>query len=91
MSEGAERVPRGQGRAPPAGPSGAAVAGRPWPVGGPQVALWFPGAFRRIRILRKFSAQFDGISCGGLSEIEKQQKQETGNRHLVNRLVRQNA
>ena len=34
-SEGAERVPRGQGRAPPAGLVGVAAAGRPWPVGGP--------------------------------------------------------
>ena len=63
----------------------------PWPVGGPQVALWSPGAFRRIKILRKFSAQSDDISYGGLSEIQKQQKPETGTGHLVNRLVRQNA
>ena len=53
-----------------------------------QAALWCPGAFRRIKNLRKFSAQSDDISCGGLSEI---QKQETGTMHLVNRLVRQNA
>ena len=45
-----------------------------------QVALWSPGAFHRIKILRKFLAQSDEISYGGLSEI---QKQETGTRHLV--------
>ena len=56
----------------------------------PQAALWSPGAFRQIKILRKFSAQSDDISCDGLSEIQKEQKQETGTRHLVNRLVRQN-
>ena len=34
-SEGAKAVSRGQGRAPPAGPTGAAAAARPWPVGAP--------------------------------------------------------
>ena len=88
-SEGAERVPSGQGRAPPAGPGRSAAGPGLWVA--PQVALWSPGAFRRIKILRKFSAQSDDFSCGGLSEIQKRQKQETGTRHLVNRLVQQNA
>ena len=40
----------------------------------PKVALWPPGAFRRIKFLHKFSAQSDDISYDGLSEIQKQQK-----------------
>ena len=84
-------MPRGQGRVPPAGLVGAAATCHPWPLGGPQVALRSPGVFRRIKNLRKFSAQSDDISCGGLCEIQKQQKQETGTMHLVNRLVQQNA
>ena len=54
----------------------------------PQAALWSSGVFCHIKNLRKFSDQSDNISCGGLSEIQKQQKQETGTGHLVNRLVR---
>ena len=86
-----EQMPRGQGRAPPAGPRGSwqAPAYGTWVV--PQVALWSSGVFRRIKNPRKFPSHSDDISCGGLSEIQKQQKQETSTRHLVNGLVQQNA
>ena len=77
----------GQERAPPSGPRGPASGTRLWPLGAPQVPLWSSGVFRRIKNLRKFSAQSDDISCGGFSKIQKQQKQETGTGHLFNRLV----
>ena len=85
MSREAEEVPQEQGWAQ-------ATAGDClYPVGGPQVALWSPGAFGRIKIPHKFSSNSENISRSKFSEIQKQQKQETGTRHLVNRLVQQNA
>ena len=62
MSEGAEEVPRGQGRVPPVPPGGAMAGGRPWPLGGPQVALRRGGVFLRIKIPRKFSSNSENIS-----------------------------
>ena len=59
--------------------------------GGQGAALWCPGAFRRVKIPRKFSSNSENISRSKFSEIQKQQKQETGTTHLVNRLVQQNA
>ena len=90
-SEGAEEVPHWQGRVPPAGPLWAASGGRLCPVGGPSGSPLVSGVFLRIKNLRKFPGNSDDITCGALSEIQKQQKQGTGTGHLVNRLVRQQA
>ena len=62
---GAEAVPRGQGRAPPAGPGGAATASRPWPVGGPPSPPFGP----RVSSV---------LNLNGASEIEIVSTTETG-------------
>ena len=45
----------------------------------PQAARWSPGAFRRVRILRKFSSNSENIFRSKFSEIQKTAK--TGNWH----------
>ena len=57
----------------------------------PRASLWSSGVFRRIKNLHKFSSSSENISRSKFSKIQKQQKLETGTRHLVNRLVQQNA
>ena len=88
---GPRRRPRSRGGPHPRGGPRPRLLAVPAMWVAPQVTLWSLGVFWRIKIPRKFSAHSENISCDRFSEIQKQQKQETGTGHLVNRLVRQNA
>ena len=56
--------------------------------GASEAALWTLSSSSHKNNSRKFSSSSEKISRSNFSEI---QKQETDTRHLVNRLVRQNA
>ena len=74
--EGAEATSRGQGRAPPTGPCGAADRGRPGPWVAPQAALWSVTSSCRINIPRKFSSNSENISRSRFFEIKNSKNRE---------------
>ena len=75
-SRGAEAAPSGHGRALPAGLGGTAPRDCPWPLGGPQVALWSLASSWRIKQLCKFLCTSKNISRSGFFEIENNKNKE---------------
>ena len=62
--------------APPAGPWGPAARGRPWPLGGPQDALWSLASFCRIKNRHKLSSNSENIFRSTFSEKENNKNRE---------------
>ena len=69
-------MPRGQGRAPPAGPGGPTARGRPGPWVSPQDALWSSASFYRIKNRRKLLSNSENIFRSNFSEIENSKNRE---------------